>query len=489
MRLPASLRFWLIGALALVVALVYWPSTLMLYQQWSDFANITYTHGWLILAVCLALLWRERHKIAAAPTHPWPSAAVALAVAVIMWLVGYRASMEEAYIAVFPALFWLAVATAFGWPLARLLAFPVAFFYFAIPTWSQLQSPLQALTVLAMRAFLGLTGPHAQIDGALIQIPNGSFIIEEGCSGLHFLIVGLAVAALHGELRRDPARTRLAQLALMTGLALLANWVRVYTVIEAGYLTDMRSYLVSVSHYWFGWGVFGVALVAFFWLSTWLSPAVPVTPRPRSLAGASQAGGGELIGFALALALLGGLPALSALARNSRAPMVFTQRSSPGAPPSWTAIPPDSQSPWVPVFAGADDETRVAFAGSRGEVVEVYRARYLEQRQGAELVGDTSSIFGEYLIPIAQRHVRTARGDFRETELATPGDGRSLVWSRYVIGRRVLLRGASEQLWYGVNALFSRPPAGVLALRVECAADCERARAVLREFTDGAALD
>jgi len=56
------------------------------------------------------------------------------------------------------------------------------------------------------------------------------------------MIVGLAVAALHGELRRDPWRVRIVQLALDGDPCLLANWVRVYTIIEAGYLTDMHSY-------------------------------------------------------------------------------------------------------------------------------------------------------------------------------------------------------------------------------------------------------
>ena len=489
MRFPGSLRLWLIGVLALAVALVYWPSTVVLYEQWADFVNITYTHGWLILAVCIALLWQARGELAAAPAQPWPLAAAALAGAIAVWLIGYRASMEDAYITVFPALFWLAAAAAFGWPVARLLIFPVAFFYFAIPSWSQLADPLQSLTVLAMRAFLGVTGPHAQIDGALIHIPNGSFVIEEGCSGLHFLIVGLAVAALHGELRGDPPRTRLAQLALMTGLSLLANWVRVYTVIEAGYLTDMRSYLVSVSHYWFGWGVFAVALVAFFWLSTWFSPAAAPVPRARVAPAIAPPGARrELAGFVIALALLAGLPALSALVRDSR-PLPRLTPETPAAPAPWVARAPDTQSLWVPVFAGADAQTRAVFAGAGGEAVELYRARYVEQRQGAELVGDTSSLFGEYLIPIAHQDVASARGAFRETELAAPGDGRSLIWSHYVIGRRVLVRGLSEQIWYGVSALASRPPASVLALRVECTADCEHARAVLRAFTASVAFD
>ena len=188
------------------------------------------------------------------------------------------------HITVFPALFWLAAAAAFGWPVARRLIFPGRRSSTSpFPPGHSSLTRCSRSPCWRCERFSASPARTPQIDGALIHIPNGSFVIEEGCSGLHFLIVGLAVAALHGELRGDPPRTRLAQLALMTGLSLLANWVRVYTVIEAGYLTDMRSYLVSVSHYWFGWGVFAVALVAFFWLSTWFSPAAAPVPPAREL--------------------------------------------------------------------------------------------------------------------------------------------------------------------------------------------------------------
>ena len=205
MRAYGSLRLWMILILALLVTAVCWPSAQVLYGQWQDYINITFTHGWLILAVCVFLVWRERRAIAAAPAHPWPLAQLAVAAALIVWLICYRASLQDLHITVFPALFWLAIAAAFGWNVARLMFFPVAFFCFALPSWAQLGNSLQEFTVLAMRGFLGLTGPHAVISGDTIHIPNGSFVIEEGCSGLHFMIVGLAVAALHGELRATPA--------------------------------------------------------------------------------------------------------------------------------------------------------------------------------------------------------------------------------------------------------------------------------------------
>src|SRR5690606_33862058 len=61
--------------------------------------------------------------------------------------------------------------------------------------------------------------------------------------------------------------TRLKVIALADALALLSNWVRVYLIILAGYLTQMQHYLVSVDHYRFGWAVVAVVMVLFFVLA------------------------------------------------------------------------------------------------------------------------------------------------------------------------------------------------------------------------------
>ena len=54
-----------------------------------------YTHGWLILLVCVALTIRARRELAAAPTQAAPLAQLALAGAIVAWLVCYRASIES----------------------------------------------------------------------------------------------------------------------------------------------------------------------------------------------------------------------------------------------------------------------------------------------------------------------------------------------------------------------------------------------------------
>src|SRR5256885_16594947 len=88
-------RLWTILALALLVTLVYWPSPAVYCEQWLDFVNITYTHGWLVLAVCVAVLVRSRREMAAAPGQFSPPALFGVAGCVLPWLGGYRARIPD----------------------------------------------------------------------------------------------------------------------------------------------------------------------------------------------------------------------------------------------------------------------------------------------------------------------------------------------------------------------------------------------------------
>jgi exosortase len=482
MRVGHYARLYLIAGLAVVVVLVCWPSTVFFYEKWSDTASKTYTHGWLILLICVGLVVRARSELSSAPVRPSALASVALALAIILSLVTSRASIEGLEAPLQPLIFWLAVTAAFGWAVGRLLLFPVGYFYFAVPVWYG--TPLKNLTVLVTRGLLAITGPAASSVGDVIRLPNGTFVIEEGCSGLHFMIVGLAVAALYGEQRHDLWRVRLRQLALMAGLALLANWVRVYTIIEAGYLTDMQSYLVRVSHYGFGWCVFAVALLAFFWVAPLLGPE---PPQPQPVAALPRAGAmqwhTELGGVAAALTILIALPLLNvALRAACAAPPLPHAAASLNPEPPWHAVPLDVRSAWLPVFPGADELQRRAFGNSSGDTVEAFGVAYRTQRQGAELVGEASSLLGDRLQAYTEQVVVSKAGAFREAEVADDMGARSLIWWRYQIGDRNLVGPFTQQLWYGINALVCQPSAGLLALRTPCNGECRSARRTLEEF-------
>ena len=254
----------------------FWPSFEVLLRYWNDTRAMGMTHGWLIAAIVMWLLWRER-RVEGAATPCWACLAIAVALWLV-WFVALRAGLQIVHLALVPPIGWLLVAGALGLPLARRYAYPLGYFYFAIPLWGSLTPPLQWTTIYAVRFMLRATGVPAYFQGNVVQIPEGHFEIVGGCSGLHYFLVSLAVASLYSHIHRDPPRRHLTIVAIAGVAAILLNWLRVYTVIVSGHLTDMQSFLVRVDHYWFGWGLFGIAMTLALWVASRVLPAVaPVT--------------------------------------------------------------------------------------------------------------------------------------------------------------------------------------------------------------------
>src|SRR5256885_15042566 len=94
-----------------------------------------------------------------------------------------------------------------------------------------------------------------------------------------------------------------------------------------------------------------------------------------------------------------------------------------------------------------------------------------------------TSVTGNGLRLRSEEDIDTARGAFRETEVADRSGARSLVWYRYETAGRAFVRPLAAQLWYGINALVSDPPAALIAYRAACGegGDCEIGRASCRE--------
>src|SRR5690606_28122981 len=157
------------------------------------------------------------------------------------------------------------------WKQARLLIVPIGFLYFAIPFWDYLSMPLQLITVAVNEVGFRLTDISAEIEGVFVHLPGiGTFEVAHGCSGLRYLIVGLTLTTLFGYLNYDQWSLRFILIALGLLLSLVANWIRVFIIIYAGYKTNMESSLIE-DHDMFGWWVFAATLVPLFWVANTLA--------------------------------------------------------------------------------------------------------------------------------------------------------------------------------------------------------------------------
>ena len=474
-------RLVTVYGLWIAVAVLYWPSAVGLNALWTQPSQEeAYSHGYLVLLISLWLIFRDRKRLAAAPIRPVPLALIGLALLSALWVWAWRALIQEAHLMLLPLILFAAIVAALGWRAARLLAFPVGYLYFAMPIWSAINGYVQALSAKMSAVLIWITGLPAYVKGVYVHLPGGTIEIAGTCSGLHELIVGLALATLYGELSGEPLRVRLKWIAVMGAVSLAINWVRIFIVLVAAYFSDMHSSLVK-HHYWLGWWLFAGAFALFLWW-TGRQPAgshggqAPRAPRRDESASGRRLKSTQI---AVTLAVMAALPALAYgmdWAHSGESTAVGIEW--PAAPAGWSGPQPVTDGQWRPHFVRPDGESLVAYTGAGGQEVQAFAVAYRAQTQNAKLLSYWNHLLGEKgrLRRESVRIVSSPSGQWRQTVAVDPVGTRSLIWVRYRVGNRLFVRPRLSQLWYGLEAVASRPLYSLTALRAVCTPDCKAAR-------------
>lgn len=499
-----SLRYRALLAAGVAIAALWstWPPLIDLWIRSTD-----YEHGPLVCLIALVWMVRASAKLDAAPQRPLPRAlhkveswlpALLLATTLGVWLIASRANVEIGKQALAPVVLWLAVATASGWRGARALTAPILYFYVAIPVWEQIVPLLQWMAVAVVHASFGLAGVPVRIDGILITIPEGSFIVLEGCSGKRYLIVALATAGLLAAVYSMGWRHTLRYLGLTAALALVANWIRVMIVIAAGHLTNMTSYLVTHEHFSLGWAIFAVLLGAVWWLGRKLEQPVAEMQADRNAATVTapeiQVRAASTVttprlgatGLLVSLGLLC-VPALAVLSapRWPMKPQVPASVAMPRAGAGWRGPLPASGQ-WLPSFSGAASESRAVFESDAGVRVETYWAAYGRQTAATKLIGYSNTLANNRwltlerfssLRPMAKRAIRV-----RTLLLQTTSGSRWMVDYYYVVGSVSVTQEWEAQVLYGALSWIHPAPSAVIAVAAPCGLSCASAVQALTAF-------
>lgn len=459
-----------------------WPTTASLIAAWEDVELNTYTHGYLIVAISLWLLWRQRAQLASISIEPFLLACVPLAGGSLLWLVAVRSGMQSVHQLLLPILAWLAVCAALGVRAAAASAFAFAYLYTAIPLWGTINSLLQEATVVTNDFLLRATGIPAYVDGNTVHLAAGALEIAGGCSGLHYFIVAFAIGALYGEVRGDAIGTRLKILGLALLLALITNWVRVYLIIAIGYVTDMQHYLIQVEHNRFGWVLFAVMIIAFFLIARsmpWREQPLPVQKHGAAISGTESRACWPLA-LPVALAAISFGPAWNVLVPSSAAAMPTTDTLLPPATAGWSRTPVSSDA-WQPRFIGADAEQRGFYSNDRTRV-EAFVAAYVTQAQKKELVGYNNSLLGDDAEQVTATRRIEPRGPVVELQVTDAAGQQALIWYFYRIDSLQTASDFLAQVSFGTASLVGSPISSVIALRASCEKDCSNTRAALQEL-------
>lgn len=240
--------------LVLTVSVFHWEAVEAAIEFWSSSHN--YRHGSLLIPVVFGILikalWKSDWR-----RSQWRSLPIALMLfSSVLLVINTIITVLVVQMSLVFAVLWLGIWAIFGWNRARRLILPFLVGMMAVPVWDFLIVPLQELTVAVTNYFLDVLRRTSYVEGNLVVLRFGSFHVEEGCSGMNFLVAGLMLSGLYAHWYFVGWQSKLLVITVGAFGALFANWIRVFLIVMAGDLSQMQHGLVE-SHIGFGWIVFG----------------------------------------------------------------------------------------------------------------------------------------------------------------------------------------------------------------------------------------
>lgn len=477
-----------------VVALTIGPLAALLLSIWPDMhvfwvSSDAYSHGYLVFAIAVWLAVREARREPLGEMRPSWSGCLVLAGSLVVLVAGQASDVLTLQQLVLPAVPVAALWATTGGRNAGRFVIPAGYCIFAVPVWDLINEPLRSLTTTVVSQLTYMAAIPAYIQGNTINIPSGTFEVEGGCSGLRYFIVACALSWLYGLLSYRRWVPRLAFLAAGALVALVANWVRVFVIIIAGYLTEMQHYLVTVDHYFFGWVLFFVALLPLFLLAR---PAVAEgSQAPGGTAKRALAPEARTTPLALAVLLLVIAASLSlSVTLRPAAPAASGRATMPAALGEW-AYDGVWDGQGAPSFAGAHRSGGARYQRD-ADSVGLYMASYPVQRQGNEVVYYANLPQGQQdqVVSSSRRRVQVAGDESFDVEELVVEDSyasRRLVWYAFVVAGSPVAGELRAKLYQSLGALRRRWDAQAWVVSTSCETDdCNPARTRLAEFVQDA---
>jgi exosortase A len=251
----SSRRDWAVAGAALALGLfsfglIFRPEIAAAIHVWIN--SDAYSHCFLVLPVAAYLAWDRRQAVAATALRPTPWIALLAFPVAAAWFVADRLGIMEGRQLVSMTLFQIMVASLLGLRTWRALAAPLLYLFFLVPFGEFVVAPLQGLAVHFTTAGLDLLGITNFSDGVTIEIPEGTFVVHEACSGLRFLVASAAFGVLYACMMFTSPLRRVLFIALSLAVAIIGNCFRVVGIILIAHFIG-NALAVETSHVLWGW--------------------------------------------------------------------------------------------------------------------------------------------------------------------------------------------------------------------------------------------
>ncbi|MGS2724304.1 exosortase/archaeosortase family protein [Porticoccus sp. GXU_MW_L64] len=454
-------------ALSVVIAvMVFWQTIQSLHLRWVRFDE-AYSHGYLVVLIAIYLTWIRRRSLKAISIRPMKSGHYVVFLASVLWSIGYISFTEVLQQLALPLMLWGGMLASMGARIARCLLIPVGLLYFAVPIWDVLVYPLRLLTTYIVSWWLGIQDIPAFIDGFRIYLPSGIVEVAGGCSGLNYVMVGIFVGFCYSELGSG-LKCHVASVITALVLSVLANWIRVISLVLIAYYTEMRHPLISESHVNFGWYIFSGVLLIFFLIMRFLSGRVPkratLNTQVVEIKSSVNAGSAKATGI-LAVLVSIALPVYVMNIDNGMETKHAAMAYSGGE--KYSVV---EEAIWLPDFYGYDRAQQWRMAD-----FTVTALTYGDQRQGKELIYQENRLaheakarnYSEIVLPGGQI-MQMSVVDLNEEEGLMVA-----IWT-YRIGDWYTTSQIGAKMLQVPAFLLGKKPSAYLVFSMKCMKMCDR---------------
>ncbi len=202
-------------------------------SAWND--ETDYEHGVLFPFVIAGLIVYKFKELKAAACDGSGWGLLAVFVGVLFYVASYRTLQPRIAMAGLPFILWGSAHYLWGWRVAKMLVFPLFFFWLAIPlpSFQQATTHLQLLATSLAHHGSALCGVQTYVEGTTVLPLKGDWKpldIAKGCSGIRSLMALLMISAAWAYIAKMAMWKRVLLFLCAFPLAILGNALRVISI-------------------------------------------------------------------------------------------------------------------------------------------------------------------------------------------------------------------------------------------------------------------
>lgn len=215
-----------------------------LWSAWNG--ENDFEHGPLFPLIVGGLIVYRFRELKALAGEGWLAGGIVTVVlGILFYIAAYRTLQPRVAIGALPFLLWGSALYLWGWKTARLLAFPLFFFWLAIPLPSFQQATVGLQIFAAKMAHHGsaLFGVQTVLDGTRIASAHGNWEpleIAKGCSGIRSLMALLMISGAWAYVARIEFWKRIVLFLAAFPLAIIGNTLRVVSIFVIAEYGDAK---------------------------------------------------------------------------------------------------------------------------------------------------------------------------------------------------------------------------------------------------------